>query len=114
MKKTLNLALHALRNFLCCKKRATGLPQVRVVFPAKLPAAGFQLKLLDGSGNGKSFCNSAEVTFLLQTAMDGKEEIAVGLNDALSEEMWQMLQSGTPIIARVTHLYEIRSVEREE
>ena len=114
MKKQLCMALCALRNFFCGRKSETSLPGLCVVFPRDLPAAGFQMKLLDETGCSRRFANSAGVEFVLQFAVDGKKEIAVGIDEAITENTWQKLHTGMPVIVRVTHLYEVKSLEKEE
>lgn len=114
MKKQLSMALCVLRSFFCGRKNATNLPGLRVVLPRELPATGYQMKLLDETGCNKRFDNSAGVGFVLQFAVDGKAEITVGIDEAITEETWRKLQTGMPVIARVTHLYEVRSIEKEE
>jgi hypothetical protein len=114
MKKQLSMALCVQRDFFCKRKTSTGLLGVRVVFPRDLPAAGFQMKLLDETGCSRRFDNSAGVEFVLQFAVDGKAEITVGIDEVITEETWRQLQTGMPVIARVTHLYDVKSLEKEK
>jgi hypothetical protein len=39
--------------------------------------------------------------------------VRISLQDAVTDEVRQRLLSGAPMIARVTHVYEIVSVEEE-
>jgi hypothetical protein len=108
-------ALAALRRFFARCEKCSSLPGVRIVIPRAIPAAGFGVRLLDAeTGDGAAFENSAGVEVVMGWN-DGREpeSVRIGLQDAVTDKVRQRLLSGAPLIARVTHVYEIVSVEEE-
>jgi hypothetical protein len=105
-----------LRRFFARSEKCSNLPGVRIVLPRAIPAAGFEVRLLDAeTGDGAAFENSAGMEVVMGWS-DGRGEpdsVRIGLHDAVTGETRRRLLSGAPLIARVTHVYEIVSVEEE-
>ena len=102
---------------LLARGKSGDLPGVRIVLPRASPAAGFEVRLLDPeTGDGAAFENSSglEVVMGWKARRGEAETVAVGLEEHVSDSVRRRLLSGAPLIARVTHLYEIVSVEEEK
>jgi len=88
------------------------LPEIDIVFPNKDIFIGSEIKLLDPqTGKNTSFDNSNDIEIIM---FDDKH-IKIGLTDVVFEEEQQrLLSKGNPLIVKVTQLYNIASVKKED
>jgi len=112
--KIINNVFRLLKNFFAHGKSMVGLPGIKLVFPDSLPAAALDIKLVDPVTDSElPFNNSAEIEIVLAYSVDGKQSVNLQLDDMITSEDMQTILDGKPIIARVTHLYEITSIQQK-